>query len=121
MSFRRLAFGRDGESLAERHLLGLGYRLIERSATNKLGQIDLVMEDRGTIVFVEVKARSSRELGAAEEGVTPRKQRQITKAAVAFIKERGLQDRALRFDVVAVQDGEVRHIPDAFRPSGYLW
>ncbi|MBI3550724.1 MAG: YraN family protein [Elusimicrobia bacterium] len=120
MSFLRLAIGRDGESRAERYLKSLGYRLIERSPSNRLGQIDLVMKDGDTVVFVEVKTRTNRELGWAEEGVHARKQRKIAQAALVYIQERKLARTPFRFDVVAVQDGEIRHVPDAFRPS-YYW
>lgn len=121
MTRERLEFGGEGERVAEDYLTDKGFRVLERSYRCKLGQIDLVMRDGDTIVFVEVKTRTSRSLGPAEEGVHAKKQRQITRAAVLYVQTRRLERSPLRFDVVAIQDGEIRHLRDAFRPSGYLW
>ena len=121
MTFERLELGKNGETLAERHLTGLGYQLLEKSCRNRLGEIDLVMQDGETVVFVEVKTRASRRFGAAEEAVGPRKQRKLAQLALAYVRDRRLGNPPLRFDVVAIQGGEIRHIPNAFQPSGYAW
>lgn len=121
MSLRRLALGREGEALAERRLKELGYRILERSARSALGELDLVMEDGATVVFVEVKARGSRRFGLAEEAVDARKRRRLTLLARAYVRDRGLAGRPMRFDVVAVQDGAVRHVKNAFPAEGALW
>lgn len=121
MTQERQSLGRAGESQAQEYLLGLGYRLLERSYRNRLGEIDLVMQDNDTVVFVEVKTRLSRTYGAAEAAVTVSKQRKLARLALAYVKERGLAHAPLRFDVVAVQDNTVRHIPNAFQVSGYAW
>jgi len=114
MTRERLGLGRRGEKLAEEHLSRLGYRLLERSARSRLGEIDLVMKDGGTIVFVEVKTRSSVRFGEPEEAVDPRKQARIARAAQVYLKLKGWTDVPMRFDVVAISGGRVRHIPDAF-------
>jgi putative endonuclease len=120
MSDPRPDLGLHGEEEAFRHLTKLGYTILARRFRTRLGEIDLVAEDGGTLVFVEVKARRSLSCGPPEESVTPRKQRRLILLAGTFIAARGLHGRDCRFDVVAVdlsRDGltEVRHLKDAFR------
>lgn len=98
----------------------LGYRILARRFRSRLGEIDIVAEDDGTIVFVEVKTRRSRSHGSPEESVTSLKQRRLVRMAEAFLAARDLHGRDCRFDVVAVEipEGErttVRHLKDAFR------
>jgi len=111
----RFEFGGKGERAAEDFLAGKGYRLLARSYRCKLGQIDLVMRDGDTIVFVEVKNRSSSVFGRPEEAVDGRKQRKLMRLAEAFLLHRRITDVPVRFDVVAILDGNIEHIPDAFR------
>lgn len=77
------------------------------------------MEDRGALVFVEVRERSSDRFGAAAETVTPAKQRRVAQAALAYLKDNHLVGRPLRFDVVAVRNGACEHLPNAFAPAGF--
>jgi len=116
----RPGLGLHGEEEATRHLTKLGYTILARRFRSRLGEIDLVAEDDGTLVFVEVKTRRSLSCGPPEESVTPHKQRRLILMAETFIAARGLHGRDCRFDVVAVdlsRDGrtDVRHHIDAFR------
>ena len=116
----RVSVGREGEALAEGHLRRLGYRLIERRFRLRNGEIDLVMVDGGTVVFVEVRRRRSERGGDPLESITSRKRDRLVRAARVFLARRGLGDRPCRFDVVAIRDRdragpEIRHIADAFR------
>ena len=115
MTRARIEFGGEGERVAEDYLTDKGYRVIERSYRCKIGQIDLVMRDGDTIVFVEVKNRSSSVFGRPEEAVDGRKQRKLMRLAEAFLLYRRITDVPVRFDVVAILDGKIEHIPDAFR------
>jgi putative endonuclease len=63
-----------------------------------------VASDKDTLCFVEVKARSGYRFGAPSEAVSRAKQRQISKAALVFLKEKKLLDRKARFDVVCVEE-----------------
>lgn len=117
---RRVAFGREGEARAERYLLNLGYGLLARRFRLRNGEIDLVMEDRSTVVFVEVRRRGSPRGGDPLESVGPRKRARIIRAARVFLAMRRLHDRPCRFDVVAVRDEDagrpsIEHVVDAFR------
>ena len=73
------------------------------------------MQDGDTIVFVEVRTRSSARFGDPAESVNALKQRKIVRMAQVYLQERGRENAPARFDVVAVLGREVRHIPDAFR------
>lgn len=115
MTRARIDLGKKGEDLAQAYLCKKGYRLLERGYRCRLGETDLIMQDGDTIVFVEVRARSSARFGDPAESVNAVKQRKIVRMAQVYLKEHGLENAPVRFDVVAVLGGELRHIPDAFR------
>jgi putative endonuclease len=117
------ALGQRSEDLAERFLRARGYVIVARNYRCTYGELDLVAEDRETVVFVEVRSQSSPLFGEAVESVTLRKQRQIVKAASHYVLRYGVENRPLRFDVVGIRwvDGtpQLTHIPGAFElPSG---
>lgn len=99
----RLIRGRQGEERAEALLKKRGYRIIERNYRSRYGEIDLVAMDGETIVFVEVKTRTSDAFGSPKCGVDSRKQRHMTLASNAYLIERGISDAYLRFDVVSLE------------------
>ena len=112
-------FGDWGEQRAAAYLTAQGCKIIKRNfRLGQLGEIDLIAEDQGTLVFVEVKTQSSEAMGDAAAWVTPKKQRQIGKMAAAYLAFNQIEDRDCRFDVVVVarsaQGVEIRHIPNAF-------
>lgn len=96
--------GSQAEALACRYLEAQGMRLMMRNFRCKCGEIDLVMQQENTIIFVEVRNRKNACYGSAAESVTLRKQRKLTNAAQFFIQR---YDPALkysyRFDVIAIQ------------------
>lgn len=108
--------GKAGEQIACRVLERKGFRLLERNYRALRAEIDLIMRDGKTLVFVEVKARSSDRFGSGREAVTLRKQQNILRAAQNYIMEHGLFDEPLRFDVAEVDlvTGNVTHIENAF-------
>lgn len=97
---------------------GLTFRAA--NAATPRGEVDLVMDDGDTLVFVEVRERSSAAYGTPAETVTSAKQRRIAQAALAYAKENGLTRRPLRFDIVAVHGGNVEHLTNAFAPTGFF-
>jgi putative endonuclease len=114
--------GRVGEKQAERFLKRNGYRMVTRNYSCDGGEIDLVALDGRTVVFVEVKTRSSDEHADPQDAVTPEKQRRLIRAAKAFIQQTRSQDRACRFDVVAItlagdKPGRIELFRNAFGPS----
>jgi putative endonuclease len=118
MTEERLNLGRLGESLALAKVKGLGYKCIEKNYRCSLGEIDLIAKDGDCLVFIEIKTRKGSTLGYAKEAVTPRKIRQISKAALAYMKANNCCDVKSRFDVVAVSitggREEIEVIKDAF-------
>lgn len=115
--------GDRGERLAVRHLKRQGYRILARQSRNRIGELDVVALDGETIVFVEVKTRSSQAAGHPVEALTPAKQYQLTRVALAWLKVRGLLERRARFDVVAITWGDgadpvIEHYRNAFEPVG---
>ena len=98
----KIPLGQQGEALACHYLSRQGYRVIIRNYRTKLGEIDIIAEEQGTLVFVEVKARRGHQCGHPFEAVTPAKCRQISKVALEYLAETGREGQAARFDVVAV-------------------
>ena len=114
MTAARQARGRAGEERAARWYAAEGYRVVARNWRCAEGEIDLVCEDAatGTVVFCEVKSRSSDRYGSPFEAVTPRKQAKVRALATRWLRDhRGeVAARRIRFDVAAVRhyDIEVR-------------
>jgi putative endonuclease len=117
----RQRLGQHGERLAERFLRRRGLKIVARRFSTPLGELDLVMRDGETLVFVEVKTRRDRVHADPEDAVRRDKQRRMTRAARWLIHQRRWGDRPCRFDVVAVTwppEGEpqIEHFPNAFLP-----
>ena len=118
MTKERISLGRLCEDLARERLKDLGYRILKTNYRCRLGEIDLVARDGDVLVFVEIKTRRNEPLGQAKEAVTRRKQAQLSKVALAYMKSNNLWGSKARFDVVAIGliDGnkEIEVIKDAF-------
>ncbi len=110
MSLLRKLLGKAGEDRAAQFLSRRGYRILERNYRTRNGEIDLIALHEGTVVFVEVKTRTSDAYGAPELAVTPRKQQRMIKAALGYIKYQKLHQVPCRFDVVAISDGTEKGI-----------
>jgi len=113
--------GGRAERLAESYLLSRGLRLVDRNFLCRFGEIDLLMDDCGTLVVVEVRARRSDWPLTPAETVGPAKQSRILLATRYLLAARpDLHDKPLRFDVVAISgvrgDNSITWIRDAFRP-----
>jgi len=100
----RKNFGDSGERIAAMHLEQNGYRVLARNVRTRYGEIDIVAEDADGLAIVEVKARRTREHGAPEEAITPRKQLKLVQLGDAFVAENpAFAEKAWRIDVVAVE------------------
>ncbi|MDO9347866.1 MAG: YraN family protein [Anaerolineales bacterium] len=102
MSHRRQRIGRWGEAVAADYLINKGFRLLTTNARTPYGEIDLICQREGQIVFVEVKTRTSHTFGYPEDSVTPRKQAHMLAAAEHYLQEHELDDD-WQFDVIAVE------------------
>lgn len=120
---RHLLLGRIGERKAVRYLRKLGFVILATNYRTPLGEIDIIAREENTLAFVEVKTRSSAHYGLPQEAVDRRKQHKLSRMAHAFLNDRGGQEMACRFDVVAVLIGaggrtrEIELIRDAFNES----
>lgn len=107
--------GQEQEQNAARFLEAKGYQILKQNYRCRAGEIDLIAEHRGYLVFVEVKYRRQNGSGQPEEAVDLRKQRQVSKVASWYLAEGGLDlYTPCRFDVVAVTPEEIRVYEDAF-------
>jgi len=118
MSAARQEFGELGERIAERWLRRQGWRVVQRRFRNGHRDIDLVVEQNGTVAFVEVKARRGLAFGDPVEAVNWSKQKELARSASVWIDRHGKPAESYRFDVVGVLvEGDrvrVRHVPNAF-------
>lgn len=119
-----MPLGPRGELAAERFLLKLGYWIIDRGFGEKVGEIDLIVSDGRSVIFVEVKSRTSDIAGDPAEAVDDEKQRHITETARLFAIKNRLQDSPLRFDVIAIlwpdlsEPPRITHFENAFEATG---
>ena len=96
-------------------------KLLESRYRNRAGEIDLIMLEGQTIVFIEVKTRLNASPGTGLLAVDRNKQQRITKAAVLYLIGKGWQNRAVRFDIAEVSAQSVLHVPNAFQPGGMFY
>ena len=107
--------GRSAEALALRHLCDQGLRLLTRNWSCRSGELDLVMRDGDTVVFVEVRYRQQSRWGSAAESVGRSKQQRVIRAAEHFLLTHPrLANRPCRFDVIAAEGNPAD-------PSSYTW
>jgi putative endonuclease len=105
--------GERGEQTAVDHLTELGYRILATNWRWRKGEIDIVAEQHGEVIFVEVKTRSSHTFGAPEESITKRKRQKLMQTANAYLSSTGHQGVAWRIDVIAIDvssDGTVERL-----------
>ncbi|WP_136797972.1 YraN family protein [Desulfosediminicola ganghwensis] len=100
--FSGTSLGDEGEKIACQHLKKSGYSIILRNFRCRSGEVDIIARHKGVLVFIEVKTRRSESFGSPAAAVTPRKQRQIAKAALEYLARENLFDTEARFDVVSI-------------------
>ena len=125
MTFARISSGKRGEELAVSCLRREGYKIIERNYRTILGEIDIIADYKGCTCFIEVRAKNDTVFGLPEETILKKKQLQISKAALAYIKKYRLENKSCRFDVISIQgvdspEPEVKLIKNAFELD-YRW
>jgi putative endonuclease len=122
---RHLLLGKKGERHAARYLKRIGFKVLAMNYRTAGGEIDIIAREKDILAFVEVKTRTTASYGIPQEAVDLRKQRQLIRAARAYLQEIGETSIPCRFDVVAVQAGKdgrqkkVELIRDAFDASGF--
>ncbi len=114
MKAPHLLKGRKGERLACRYLLKEGFDILARRYQGRSGELDIIAYEGDTLVFVEVKTRSSRDFGQPWEFVDWQKQQILRRAAEDFIADHDLGQYTYRFDIVSVLGTEVTLFRNAF-------
>jgi putative endonuclease len=113
--------GLEGEQSAARFLKKSGLKILVPRYRCSYGEVDLVARDGDTLVFIEVKMRSSDEFGDPSLAVTPEKQKHISRVALDYLRSINHPEIPVRFDIVEVlstgKNPECRHIRDAFTIS----
>jgi putative endonuclease len=115
VSDARQLLGKYGEDLACRELEGRGYAIIARRYRRRGGELDIIARDGDTTVFIEVKARDSRDFGDAAEAVTRLKRRRMKHLALDYLMRNGLLDSRCRFDVVSIHFDDERPIIELYQ------
>ena len=118
MVSRKQKIGKKGETIAVRYLKKKGYKIIEQNYRSKAGEIDIIAREKRTLIFVEVKTRSSRSFGSPKWAVTPKKQKAISMAALYYLKITNQTNADARFDVVSIlargADTQIELVRNAF-------
>jgi putative endonuclease len=108
------ARGLTVERQARSFLEARGYRLVQSNYTCKLGEIDIVADDAGTLCFIEVRSRSRADRGSPLETIDARKRRHIARAAQHYLVAHRATHRPARFDVVSVVGDRFELVRNAF-------
>lgn len=113
--------GSKAEDLAEKLLKEKGFKIRKRNFHfGKVGEIDIVAEDNGQLVFVEVKSRTSHEFGKPIDSINERKRSQLRKTALGYLHVNSIDDMECRFDVITIDFTDnhdnpiIEHLVNAF-------
>lgn len=112
--------GTKGENIAEEYLHSLGFKTLCKNYRFAKSEIDLIMQDGSTIVFIEVKSRNTNRFGSGLEAITARKQAMIISGATAFCSKNALFESSIRFDAIEVDLTTCtvsRYVKAAFMPK----
>ena len=113
-NFYKKLLGKVGETSAVKFLKKQGFKIVERNYKNMFGEIDIIATDGEYTVFIEVKTRSGDAFGTPAEAVDYRKRKKYARIAQAYIAHEGIYDKAVRFDVIEIENGKINHVKDAF-------
>ncbi len=109
--------GLAGEQQAIQYLLSRGWHIVAHRFRVGHSDIDLIVRQGSLVAFVEVKARRGDAFGSPLEAVTGAKRRELVKAARVWVDRYGRPSDVYRFDCIALTDGQLEHLADAFRPG----
>lgn len=119
--FDHLKIGSLGEKLAKLFLEFNGYNILETNWRFRFGEIDIICEKDGILVFVEVKTRKSSKFGNPEEYFNTKKQKRLLKAICSYLTKNKLWDSTCRIDVISIclepSNWHIQHFKDVFQIS----
>ena len=102
MSYSRKALGNWGEETAKQYLIDKGYFLLDQNWRTQVGELDLIMLDRGIVVFIEVRTKSTSQFGTAIESINYKKQQKLLVTAQSYLQRKKWWNRTTRFDLVTI-------------------
>ena len=102
MNDKTKTLGRQGEDAAAEFLRSSGLRILARNFRTRYGEIDIIAEEGDTLVFVEVKARTSDKFGRGGASVGAAKQKKIINTAALYLQQKNITDKSCRFDVLEI-------------------
>ena len=100
--------GLEAEKLAATFLMNHGLKLVTQNYHCRFGEIDLIMQDAKTLVFIEVRLRSNAKFGSAGASITPQKQQKLIATAQHYLQQHG--DTACRFDAILMDKADLQQI-----------
>jgi putative endonuclease len=111
--------GKEGEEIAVQFLAKKGFKILEKNYHYGHGEIDIIADDNGVVVFVEVKTRLNLEYGEPEYAINKKKIQQIKKMAELYLFDKEKEEADCRFDVVAIilenkVEPKITHYENAF-------
>ena len=112
--FYKKLLGRTGESKAVSFLKKKKYRILKKNYVTKIGEVDIIAEQNGVIVFIEVKTRDTLFYGRPAEAITTGKQAKYRRMAMQYLQSTDDENALFRFDVIEILPGEINHIENAF-------
>lgn len=110
-SFNKREVGNKGEEKAVKFLESINYQILVRNFYSRYGEIDIIAQDKSTIVFIEVKYRRSGNYGKGAEAISKKKISAIIKTAKFYLMS---EDIDCRFDVISIDENQINHIISAF-------
>jgi putative endonuclease len=102
--------GDAGEDLAADYLIGQGYEIMKRNHRNRWGEIDIIALDHDTLVFVEVKKKSTDRFGSPGEMITPKKIKKIKNTAENYLVDNNLKEVSWRIDAILLDGPHLDHL-----------
>ena len=117
MTKARINLGKQGEELAAAYLQAKGFVIVKQNYRKKVGEIDIIAQEGTTLVFVEVKTRTSLQFGQPYEAITHKKQKQLRRVAEDYLARNNKLDVIVRFDVISIlmrgtKPPTIEHLPD---------
>ncbi len=106
--------GETAEKQAVSFLIENGYEILDRNFSSKFGEIDIVAKKNNTLVFIEVRSRSSNFYGSPEESINLRKVKKIIKTAQFYLLTKKTDYEEIRFDIISILHNNISHIKNAF-------
>lgn len=114
----KIDIGNAGETIAQKHLIGLGYIIIETNWHCQYGEIDIIAKDSIGLVFVEVRTRQSKSTDTALASITTRKKQRFIKSIYSYLNTSNNGTTSWRADIIGIalrknKDPLIDHVEDA--------